>query len=125
MSNYPDMREMARLATENYARIESLEQIRPPYPARGTPNWWSLRLRYEQLLHTRLRRERDGQPLPGDGEQQATRAKWTALGNELATLEYQRDGRTRDWWIANWNRAASLSGRAETSAAVEAPAWTG
>ena len=51
---YPSLRDMARLATEDFSRIESLDQVRPPYPARGTPNWWALRLRYEELLNRKI-----------------------------------------------------------------------
>lgn len=90
MADYPDMRELARHATEDYSRIDSLDQIKPPYPAQGTPNWWALRLRYEQLLMARIRRDRANSAIPcrvNEGE--ATAAKWAALGNEQADSDYQ------------------------------------
>lgn len=106
MTSFPNMREMARLATENYSRIDSLEQIRAPYPANGTPNWWALRLRYEELLLARIRKDRKGVKLPNEDECES--AKWAAIGNEEADRRYQSyvptaeqvAKRTRPNWIA-------------------------
>lgn len=85
---FPDMRDMARLATEDFSRIESLEQIKPPYPGQGTPNWWALRLRYEEILTKRLRKDRNGEVSPKSEEWEC--AKWAALGNEDADRRYQK-----------------------------------
>lgn len=91
MRNYLDMREMARGATETYRHIDSLEGIRPPYPARGTPNWWALRIRYEELLFSKIRRQRAESKLAlPEKPDQANAAKWSALGNEAADADYQR-----------------------------------
>ena len=93
MADYPDMRAMARLATENYDHLESLEQIRPPFPSHGSPNWWALRLRYEQLLESRMRRLRNGSTIKfPDTAAMDEAAKWTALGNEHAQAIYERRG---------------------------------
>lgn len=80
---------MARLATENYARLESFADIKPPYPERGSPNWWALRQRYEQLLAARLRMDREGKT-PAFDHNEAVAARWAALGNETADADYQR-----------------------------------
>lgn len=90
MDPYPDMRELARGATESYERIQSLDQIKPPYPAFGSPNWWALRLRYEQLLLAKIRRQRADSPLCCTvNEPEGHAAKWGALGNEHADHDYQ------------------------------------
>ena len=90
MARYPDMVELSRLATENYDRIDSLESIRPPYPANGTPNWWALRRKYEELLLGRIRKERKASAFKSRiNEPEATAAKWAALGNEVADRDYQ------------------------------------
>jgi hypothetical protein len=82
---------MARFATENYAKFDSLESIRPPYPASGTPNWWALRKRYEELLLGRIRKERNASAFKGRmNEPEAEAAKWAAIGNETADRDYQQ-----------------------------------
>jgi len=82
--------ECAKFATENYDRIDSLESIRPPYPANGTPNWWALRRKYEELLLGRIRKERNASNFKGRmNEPEADAAKWAALGNEVANRDYQ------------------------------------
>ena len=84
------MAECAKFATENYDRIDSLESIRPPYPANGTPNWWALRRKYEELLLGRIRKERNASNFKGRmNEPEADAAKWAALGNEVANRDYQ------------------------------------
>lgn len=116
MNRYPDMRDMARLATEDYSRIDSIEAINSrdlKYPAYGTPNWWALRARYETLLAARLRNERrdprgrESKFSPED-ERHYVAAKWCALGNEQATADYERKGKTRDWWLRTWNPVALM-----------------
>jgi hypothetical protein len=89
VARYPDMREMARGATESYDRIDALDQIKPPYPAQGSPNWWALRMRYEQLLMAKIRRHRADNHLnlPLNAPE-AEAAKWAALGNETADRDY-------------------------------------
>ena len=90
MADYPDMRDLARHATEDYSRIDSLDQIKPPYPAQGTPNWWALRFRYEQLLTSRIRKDRANSVIPSRvNDREAVAAKWAALGNEQGDAEYQ------------------------------------
>lgn len=84
---FPNLRDMARLATEDYSKFDSLDQIKPPYPASGTPNWWALRLRYEQLLLGRIRKDRKGADIPNADE--CNCAKWAALGNEEADEKYK------------------------------------
>jgi hypothetical protein len=92
------MRELARRSTEDYSTITSLDQInRQPksrfergYPGQGTAEWWALRLRYEDLLGAKLRRERSESKLqPTFNEAEAVAAKWSALGNETADRDYQ------------------------------------
>lgn len=91
MARYPDLRELSKFATENYAKFDSLESIRPPYPAHGTPNWWALRAKYEELLLGRIRKERKASNMPSNvNEPEATAAKWAALGNETADRDYQQ-----------------------------------
>lgn len=120
MASYPDMRELARFATENYSSIDSIDRFRPPFPAQGTPNWWAMRQRYEELLLARVRRDRNGARLAGPStaskvagadlnhEAHANSAKWAALGNEDADVDYQRAGKSREWWLATWNPAAAM-----------------
>jgi hypothetical protein len=106
MADYPDMRALARLSKVSYAHLESLEQINRrdmEYPGSGTPEWWALRLRYEELLARSIRKlwgkdlaKRGVDPL------RATAAKWTELGNEDAQRNYERDGKTLEWWLENW-----------------------
>jgi len=125
VADYPSLAEMSRLATEDYSKIDSIDQIRPPYPAHGTPNWWALRRRYEQLLLARVRRERKDAPLAGptalakvvgadfDQDRHCRAATWASLGNERAVVDYQRAGRSREWWLSHWNpAAAAVAGRA-------------
>ena len=91
MFNPPSWDSLMHGATETYAHIESAEQIKPPYPAQGSPNWWALRKRYEELLLGRIRKQRAAATirLPiNDAE--CVAAKWAALGNEEADREYQR-----------------------------------
>ena len=89
MADYPDMRAMARLATENYDHLESLE----PCEGYGPRIWWALRLRYEQLLESRMRRLRNGSTIKfPDTSAMDEAAKWTALGNEHAQAIYERRG---------------------------------
>lgn len=91
MARYPDLRECAKFATESYERLDSLESIRPPYPANGTPNWWALRRKYEELLLGRIRKERNASAFKSRiNEPEATAAKWAALGNETADRDYQQ-----------------------------------
>ena len=90
MAEYPSLRECAKFATEDYSRIDSLEAIRPPYPGQGTPNWWALRARYEELLMARIRKARSGGGIKNYvNEAQAEAAKWAALGNEQADADYK------------------------------------
>jgi hypothetical protein len=80
---------MSKFATENYAKHDSLESIRPPYPAHGTPNWWALRQRYEDLLFARIRKDRNASNHKSTINQpEAEAAKWSALGNETADRDY-------------------------------------
>ena len=91
MADYPDMRDLARHATEDYSRVESIEAFRPPYPGQGTPNWWAMRLRYEQLLMAKIRKSRAGTQIKSKpiNEAELDAAKWAALGNEQANADYQ------------------------------------
>jgi hypothetical protein len=101
---FPDMATMARLSSKDYSHIESLEQIRPPYPAYHSPEWWALRKRYDELMRQRVRRLRSELPTssrPVD-EVRAHRAAWTALGNEAAKIAYERDGKPRERWLAEF-----------------------
>jgi hypothetical protein len=84
---FPDMAAMARGATEDYSRIDSLAQIRPPFPAQGTPNWWALRKRLEELLARDQRRL--GAKFTADARRRSELAKWTALGNEDAKERFE------------------------------------
>jgi hypothetical protein len=112
MASYPDMRELARLATERYMQLESLEQIKPPYPGHGSPNWWALRLRCEELLEARIRKGWRGAMFQPDwNHARSEAAKWSAIGNEDADRDYQRDGKSRDEWVSRWNPAGKISGR--------------
>jgi hypothetical protein len=106
MPDYPNMRDLAAMATEDYSRIDSLEAIKPPFPAQGSPNWWALRLRYEELLFTKIRRQRSDSVIPVRvNTAEAEAAKWAALGNEQADKDYQSfvptaaavNKRRRDW----------------------------
>lgn len=85
---FPNMKEMARFATEDYSKIESLDQIKPPYPAQGTANWWALRQRYEQILLAKIRRERKGADVANHHE--CNCAKWATIGNEAADARYKQ-----------------------------------
>jgi hypothetical protein len=90
MADYPDLKECARFATEDYSRLDSLDQIKPPYPAQGTPNWWALRAKYEELLFVRIRKARSGGGIKNRvNNAEAEAAKWAALGNEQADKDYQ------------------------------------
>lgn len=120
MDEYADMRDMARLSKDAFSDITSLEQINRKhprfekgYPGAGSPEWWALRLRYEGLLMAEIRKSRSGslKTTPIDPAR-ATAAKWAALGNEQADVDYQRDGKSREWWLAHWNSSA-LSGHRE------------
>ena len=90
----PDWSRLTHGATETYQQYESVDQIRPPYPATGSPNWWALRKRYEELLLGRIRKQRSGDvvQLPLNNRE-CIAAKWAALGNEAADAEYQRYAR--------------------------------
>jgi hypothetical protein len=118
VKQYADVEAMARLSKVDYSYIESLEQIRPwlikrpkagggvedGYPAVSTPEWWALRLRLEQIMGRKIQKMREKLPkgcAPTD-ERRANDAKWTSLGNEEAQLNYERDGKTREWWLENW-----------------------
>jgi hypothetical protein len=80
---------MSKFATENYAKLDSLESIRAPYPAHGSPNWWALRQRYEELLFARIRKERNASNHKSTiNEPEAEAAKWASLGNETAGRDY-------------------------------------
>jgi hypothetical protein len=117
VDSYPDIRTLARGATEDYSRIDALEQIRPPYPAHGSPNWWALRLRYEMLLAERLNRLRRGSDMKtAFNIPEAIAAKWAAIGHEAADRDYQsfvkalgpnHSPRRKDWLHA----AAEAIGR--------------
>jgi len=90
VARYPDLTEMAKFATENYAKIDSIDAIRPPYPAHGTANWWALRKRYEELLFARICKERAASKhRTSINEPEAEAAKWAALGNETADRDYR------------------------------------
>ena len=98
MADYTDIRSMARLATEDYSSLDSLQQIsrdrgsrfEKGYPAHGSPNWWALRIRYEQLLLGKVRKERAASKLRCDEKlDEWDAAKWAALGNEQADRDYQ------------------------------------
>jgi hypothetical protein len=90
MPKYQDIAELAASATEKFLHLESLKDIRAPYPAHGSPNWWSLRKRYEDLLFAEVRRQRSGKGIKNSiNEAEAHAAKWAALGNERADMDYQ------------------------------------
>ena len=98
MARYPDMRELARLSPRDFSEVGSLEQIsrrekamfEKGYPASGTPEWWALRKRYEELLLGQIRKERNAGKFPSRvNNPEAEAAKWCALGNETAQKDYE------------------------------------
>lgn len=99
MADYQDMRTLARLSKVDFSDIDSLDAINRRkgsrfengYPANGTPEWWALRYRYEQLLKASIRKLRSGTHIKaGDTpEDEADAAKWAALGNEQADADYR------------------------------------
>jgi hypothetical protein len=88
VTDFPNVTEMARLASEDYSRIESLAQIRPPYPAQGSANWWALRKRLEEVLAKEQRKA--GAKFTPEQAHRSDLAKWTALGNEGAKQSFER-----------------------------------
>jgi hypothetical protein len=99
VARYPDLDALARLSKQDFSDIGSLDMIsrRPKtrfeagYPANGTPEWWALRKRYEELLFSKIRAERAASHMPCRvNEPEAEAAKWAALGNETADRDYQQ-----------------------------------
>ena len=106
MVKYPDIAEMGRLSSEDYSTITSMEQVsrreksrfERGYPANGTPEWWALRHRIEEILHKQQRDLRKAYPLAQDRDEHrsrhehelATTARWVSLGNEDAQADYER-----------------------------------
>lgn len=84
-------------ATDTYRDIDSLGNIRQPsveerrlkscrfpdgFPARGTPNWWALRRRYEELLARDQRRARAGDTWAADDRELAEVCKTIPLESD-------------------------------------------
>jgi hypothetical protein len=97
VARYPDLRECSRLSTQKFGDITSLEQInRKPgsrfekgYPGQGTPEWWALRMQYEEILLGNIRKDRKASNhVSTVNEPEAEAAKWAALGNETADRDY-------------------------------------
>ena len=109
---------MARHSREDFSTVASLDMIsRKPktrfeggYPASGSPEWWALRKRYEELLFDSVRKLRASSCIPCKiNHPEAEAARWAALGNEAADRDYQqfanvpldapdcRKGRRADW----------------------------
>jgi len=89
---------MARHSREDFSTVGSLDMIsrRPKtrfetgFPASGSPEWWALRKRYEELLFTEVRRLRASSCIPCKiNHSEAEAARWAALGNEAADRDYQ------------------------------------
>ena len=120
--NYPHMHDLARLSREDYSDVHSLDSIsRGPrtrfeggYPAQGTPEWWALRQRYEELLMAKIRRDRAGSPIrtQHDRDREYEAAKWASLGNEDADREYQSHAHQpgRPDWLGLHARLAGPGG---------------
>lgn len=87
MANRPDWERLTEGATESYATLDSLASIRPPYPASGSPNWYALRRRYEELLA--IRQAKLGTRWDRDSVELSDISNLTALGFEPAEARYQ------------------------------------
>jgi hypothetical protein len=92
-----------------YAHIESLAQVRPPYPAQGSADWWALRQRVEEIIARDSRRR--GTKYTEAEVVQSDNAKRAALGEGDSSLAYERNGFTREQWLAKWNPTGRPSGR--------------
>jgi hypothetical protein len=100
---------MAVQPSNNYAHIESLAQIRPPYPATGSADWWALRQRVEEIIAKDSRKR--GTTYTEAEYRRSEGARLTALGDEDAQKAFERNGFTREQWLAKWNPTGKSSGR--------------
>jgi hypothetical protein len=98
VARYPDLRELSRLSPRDFSEVGSLEQIsrrekamfEKGYPASFSAEWCALRLRYEELLLGKIRKERNAGKFPSRvNNPEAEAAKWCALGNETAQKDYE------------------------------------
>ena len=92
MANLPAVQ-----STNQYSHIESLAQIRPPYPATLSADWWALRRRMEEIM-ARDQRRNDVKWTREEIVRSKT-ATSASLGEEHGTIEYERDGMTREEWL--------------------------
>ncbi len=75
--------------------------IRPPYPASGSAEWWTLRTQLEQSI-ARASRKRGSRYTDAEFKR-SEGARLTALGDSDAQEAYERNGFTREQWIKKWN----------------------
>ena len=86
--------------TGKYAHIEGLAEIKPPYPAVFSADWWELRQRMEEIM-AKGQRKRNIRWTEAELSRSKV-AKQTSLGDEDAKIEYERDGMTREEWLEKW-----------------------
>ena len=90
-------------AVSTFDHIESLEQIKPPYPAQYSADWHALRRRVEIIIH---RKQAKHPPRwTADPVAHYKAAMRLAAGDDSAQLDYERDGKSAEWWIGKWNPA--------------------
>jgi len=58
VADYPRHARLGEVRTEDYLRLDSLYQIRPPYPANGTAELWALRGEVRRTADGRIRKTR-------------------------------------------------------------------
>jgi hypothetical protein len=100
---------LAVQSSNNFAHIESLQQIRPPYPASGSADWWALRQRLEEIIAKDSRRR--GTTYTEAEYRRSESARLCSLGDSDAQQAFERNGFTREQWVAKWNPTGRTSGR--------------
>lgn len=93
-------------------QIDSLAQIKPPYPGHGTAEWWTLRRRVEELI-ARDSRKRGSRYTEAE-TRRSEQARLTVLGDSDAQIAFERNGFTREQWLKKWNPDGRSTGNIPT-----------
>ena len=80
---------IANRGESRLGQADSLEQIKPPYPERFTPEWWSLRKRVMELIGQRQNRMRGGQRWSDEERRLSDIASGVGLDDGKSASEYE------------------------------------
>jgi hypothetical protein len=79
---------------------------------RFTPEWWDARKKIEEQIFTESRKR--GTRFTEAEYQRSENARLCSLGDDEACLGYERNGFTREQWLAKWNPTGKRSGHIPT-----------